>query len=174
MLADDELKKLIKDVMPLLEISLDPICIVNHLNEIVYMDLPMKSLLGLKGRELRKRNVFCDVLKLSACQTHCQIQHVLDTGHPFRLDELPASRGPKKLRVAFKAIPLFRTRGEDKGKPVGAIITVRETTGEVLLQAKYHKLMEMLKERDDKISTLEERLNALQTSIRRHRQSAAS
>jgi|GEM_PF-1337927 len=157
---------------PLLELSIDPVCVVNEKKEVVYMDLAMKSLLGLKGRELRKRMIFCDLLKLPICSPKangecrdCQIDKVIKKAHNIRIDEVPATRGTKKLRVSIKASAIH----DAGGKVIGAVISVRDTSGEVLLQAKYHKILDVLKVQEQQIHDLEEKVHSLYSSLRRAR-----
>ena len=48
------------------------------------------------------------------------------------------------------------------------------STGEILLQAKYHKVMQLLTEKDTKINELVDRLDALRSSLRRTHDDATS
>lgn len=129
---------------PALEAVLDPLCVVNHKNEVIYANLAMKGLLGLTGKDLKEYPVFCDRVKLPACEKECQIQHAIDSQEMLRLDETPSTKitpkGHDKMRAIVKVVPFT----EDQLK--GAIITLRDTTGEVLLQAKYHKILQILQE----------------------------
>lgn len=159
-------KPIVASLKSALEASLDCVCIVNTLNQIVYMNLPMKNFLGLRPRELEEGLVFCDTVKLAACKEHCQILDVLRTGTSLRLDEVPAEKRGQKFRLSMKVVPLYDGGATTGTRPIGALMSLRDSTGEILLQAKYHKTMEMLKEREDAISELEERIRTLQKTLR--------
>jgi transcriptional regulator with PAS, ATPase and Fis domain len=168
-MTDARLKKVLSGLKPFLEASLDPICVVDAAGKIAYVNLGMKNLLSLRGSDLKKGIEFCSTIKFAACQTECQIKHALSSSRPLRLDETPAQRGGEKLRVALKAVPLRDPEGEAPGA-IGAIIVLRDTTGEVILQAKYHKLMHVVGEKDLQIAELEGRIEKLQAVLRRARQ----
>jgi hypothetical protein len=171
------LKKTLESILPNLTASLDCVCVVDKSNHIVHMNLAMKSFLGLRGGRSSKTPVFCDVLKLVACEKGCQILDAIDTGNTgntLRLDEAPATRGDAKLRVLVKVIPLHDVDEKVPSEPVGAMITLRDTTGEVILQAKYHKTMQLLSEKDSKIRALDDKITDLQAALRRARTSRAA
>jgi hypothetical protein len=168
--ADKRLLKLLPALKVPLEGTLDPFCVVNGANEIVHMDLAMRVLLGLSGRDVSKKLVFCDVLKLSACESSCQIEQVIRSGLPLRQDEQPATRLSRKLRVTLKATPI--PDPADPKQILGAIIVVRDTSAEVLLHAKYHKMLELLKDKDLQMGEQAAQLRKLQDTLRRARRVA--
>lgn len=165
-MIEEKLKQILVEMKPALDSSMDCVCVVDIAGQVIYCNTPMRAFLGLRNRELGKKPVFCDLIKLSACDSACQIDQVIQTGAVVRLDESPASKGKDKLRVSLRALPLF---DEDGSKRIGAIITLRDTTGEVLLQAKYHKLLEIAVQKDAKIAELDEKIQALQLSMRKAR-----
>jgi PAS domain-containing protein len=172
--AKGELQQLLALLRPALDASLDPVCVVNPSGEIIYADAAMRALLGLRARDLKSRKVFCNLLQLSSCQSGCKILHVLKGGGVLRLDEVPGVRKGEKLRVSLKAVPL-RVPGAATGSaPVGAIVTVRDSTAEILLQAKYHKLLAVIQQKDRRIEELQERIEALQATLRHARSSFAA
>lgn len=168
------LKRFQAEMKPAFDASLDPVCIVNTSNQILFYNLAMKSFLGLRNRELGKKLVFCDLLKLSVCEPSCQVKHLLQTGMPIRIDESPAAKGRDKLRLSLRAVPILDPEAKLNTPPLGAVITLRDTTGEILLQAKYHKLLELMVEKDAKIADLDEKLQAMRTALRRARVDASS
>jgi hypothetical protein len=166
------LKAMLQTLKPALEASLDAVAMVDSSNRLVYANVAMRGLLGVSTQQLKKAPVFCDLLKLSVCVKSCEILGALKSGETLRLDETPASRRGEKLRVLLKAVPLFDLSGSDSKsatKPVGALISVRDTTGEVLLQAKYHKILQMLADKEEQITDLLDRLNTLRGTLRRAR-----
>lgn len=173
-MMDEKLKRALAQFQPTVQASLDSICIINKKGQIVYLNLAMKTFLNLPARELKKLPVFCDVIKMAACERGCQINEVLNTGEALRLDEAPAMRGNEKMRVLLKVSPLYDPESPKDQGPVGAIMNLRDTTGEVLLQAKYHKLIQLIADKDAKIAALEERLNTLRDAMRKARHNAAA
>lgn len=169
-MSEEFLKRYHAIVKTVMDASMDPVCIVDRQNQILHSNLPMRSFLGIRTRELGKKPVFCDLVKLSICEPGCQLRTVLDQGSVVRVDESPAARGTEKLRISLRAVPIYA--GGERKTPVGALITLRDTTGEILLQAKYHKLLEMMAAKDTKVAGLEERIRALRTALRRARVNA--
>lgn len=167
-MSADALKKYQQEVKPAVDASMDAVCIIDTEGKLVYYNLVMKSFLSLKNRELTKQPSLGDLLKLTA-EGSSQLRELFEKGTMVRLDESPASRGKEKVRISFRAVPLYDPAKSLKGAPIGALITLRDTTGEILLQAKYHKLLEMMMEKDSKIADLEDRLKALRSSLRKAR-----
>ncbi len=163
-----KLKRLVIRLKTALDASLDPVALVNAENRIIYVNLAMKSLLTLKGRDVRQKPVFCDLLKLAACSKKCQVLESIRTQSAVRLDEVPAVLGGKKLRVVLKAQPLVDPDSPAKGA-IGSIVTVRDTTAEILLQAKYHKAYQLLQDQIAESERLKERISYLEASLRRAR-----
>lgn len=172
-MSDEKLKRVLELITPGLDASIDPVCVVDTANKILHLSASMKAFLSVRPRELSKGLVFCDLLKLSACESGCKILHTIKSGTNLRLDETPASRGDMKLRVVLKAVPLYDP--EDKSEtPIGAIISVRDTTGEILVQAKYHKLMQIIEDEEhaDLRAQQEDRVAAPHAQGRGHQQSS--
>jgi hypothetical protein len=169
---DNSLKVTITLFKPVLEASLDAVAVLDRACRVRYANSSMRLLLGLSARELARAPIFCDCVTLAVCATHCEIQRVADGGKSLRIDESPAERGPKgedKMRVSLKALPLFYP-GKQKGpEPLGVIVSARETTGEILLQAKYHRAMLLMQEKDQEIMDLSDRLKLKEDVLRRSR-----
>jgi hypothetical protein len=160
-----ELKLALESMLPAIEGSLDAVCVVNHASEIVYLNGPMRTLLKLRPSAQDGAVKFCDTVKLSICGESCQIAASIKDAKTARFEEIPASRGDEKLRVTLKVAPL--------GEPsIGALITLRDVTGDFLLQAKYHKTLGVLEEKDHKISELETQVTSLKAALKRARHSA--
>jgi transcriptional regulator with PAS, ATPase and Fis domain len=162
MLVDNEFRALIKPMADALEASLDPVCVVDRQNHIVYLNAPMRSLLKATARSLAKTRKFCDLLKLAACEKSCRILHAIESGEKFRMDEAPAASAGGKMRVLIQAVPI---RAE--GGVAGAVITVRDTTGEILLQAKYHKSARIIEDLETQVKDLNEKYREMQERLRR-------
>jgi PAS domain-containing protein len=166
---ENSLKLTITLFKPAFEVSLDAIAVIDEFCRVRYANGQMRSLLGLTARELSHAPIFCDCITLAACQPKCELQKVIDSGKGLRLDESPAERGDNKMRITLKAAPLYYP-GKQKGpKPLGAIVTARETTGEILLQAKYHRAMLLLEEKDQEILELADKLRSKEETLRRSR-----
>ena len=129
----------------LINASLDAVCVVDSDAKIVYANSMMKNFLSLKPRELSRNPVFCELIKLSVCDKTCQVKSALENGKSIRFDEAPGVLKGNKLRVNFKITP-FSIDGV-----VGAIICLRDTTAELLTQAKYSKLLSISKKHEDQI-----------------------
>jgi hypothetical protein len=163
-------KKVLQAVRPALDASLDPVAIVDTSNRVVYANVSMKNFLRVTAQQFKKSPVFCDLIHLNVCDKSCQIIHMIKTAETLRLDETPANRKDEKLRLLLKGVPLYDLSDINAdASPIGAILTVRDTTGEVLLQAKYHKILQLLTEKEGKITELLDRLSALRGVLRRAR-----
>ena len=172
-LPPEKYKALVAVLKPAFEASLDPICVVNGENRIMYMNMQMKNFLGIRLKDLENGVIFCDLVKLSSCRERCQILESIQSAAAMRFDETPATRGADKLRVSLKTVPLLD--GPSRASlPVGAIITLRDTTGEILLQAKYHKLLELIHQKAERIEALEDKIESLRKSLRGARGAAGA
>lgn len=169
---DNSLKVTITLFKPAFEASLDAVAVLGQDCRVRYANSSMRMLLGLTGRELARAPIFCECITLAACAARCEIQKVADGGKSLRIDESPAERGPKgedKMRVSLKALPLYYP-GKQKGPlPLGVIVSARETTGEILLHAKYHRAMLLMQEKDQEIMELSDRLKLKEDVLRRSR-----
>jgi hypothetical protein len=160
----------IAQLAPILDLSLDPTCIVDEQNRIVYANIQLKSFIGLKVKHLKSPPVLCDHIKLAACEKSCQLLASVRKSKRLELDEVPAVRGGERLRIWLRANPLFAPGIPRTAGAVGMLVVMRNTTAELVLQAKYHKVLEILKEREERIGDLERRVASLQDSIRKARE----
>jgi transcriptional regulator with PAS, ATPase and Fis domain len=142
----------------MLESSLDPLCIVSASGQVMQANSQMRTLLKLRARELAKHPAFCDLIKFDVCKPSCRVLEAAKIGETISYSETPAQVGPAKLRVTLKLTPLTELSV--------VVITVRDTSAELLMQAKYQKLKEQAHNSDDKIEELEKRLKALRAGIR--------
>lgn len=155
------LDKWIETVIPVLESSLDAVAVVDSKNLIHYANSSMKTLLKLRPADLKTHKKFCDCITLSICANACRIETLITSGKSFRFDESPATLPTvpelTKLRILIRGAPIPENKSS---KNIGAVITLRDTSAEVLVQAKYHKLARMVEERDETIQELR-KLNAI-------------
>lgn len=158
MAVNPVLSAMISAMMPALEVCLDPVCVVDASGQIVFLTTPMGSLLKVRPRELKRGVVFCDAIKLAACVKECQVRKAIGSGKGIRLDETPGTIGGEKMRGMLQVIPL--------PKGLGALISVRDTTADVLVLAKYHKLTDELDRKELKIAELEVRLESMRGGLR--------
>jgi transcriptional regulator with PAS, ATPase and Fis domain len=173
MAIEPKFKEVLAGFKPAIDACMDPICVVDDKNRIVYFNLPMRSLLGIRPRQIKEKKIcFCDIVKLAVCKPSCQIMEVLESGISARFDETPATRGEDKFRLTLKVTSFQQPGTGKKGPVMGAIISVRDVTGDFLVQAKYHKALQLLEQRDSKIATLEEKAESLRQALRRARESS--
>lgn len=170
-MSESPLEALLRLWDPILESALDAVAAVDRSGKVVYCNNAMRTLLKLRPRQLNQGASIFDVLKFPSQKVH-PAQAVLDNGEPVRLDEAPAAIGEQKLRVSLKAVParIPRRDGATKAEDapiVGVVIQVRDTSGEILVQAKYHKVMEKLSEKDDQIRKLEGKVRDLREKVAR-------
>ena len=169
MAIDERIRAFHQAILPVFSSHVDPICIVDGSNKIVYQSLAMGSLLGIRRRDLARGAVFCDVVKLSVCQKGCEVLKAIRSGVPLRLDEAPARIGGNLCRLTVRVTPFREPSAPRSADCIGAVITARDTTGDVLLLAKYHKLLSMVEQRDDRLAELEEEVQKLRGVLRRSR-----
>ena len=143
---------------------MDPLCIVGQECEILHLNLAMRAVLGIKGRQRPASLDFCAFVKLSAFAEGCPVRRLIESGESVQHDQTPAVIAGHKMRILFRAVP-FMT--DSDGRVLAALIALRDTTGEVLLQAKYHKLKQMVAERDGTITILEEKLKRIRDTFRK-------
>lgn len=166
---ENSIKVTITLFKPVFESSLDAMAVLDGDCRVKYANAQMRSLLGLSGREVTRSPVFCECIRLADCTPKCLVSKVMQTGKSLRLDEAPAERGDTKMRVSLNVVP-FHYPGKQKGStPLGLIVSARETTGEILLQAKYHRAILMLQEKDREIAAMHERVKEKEDLMRRSR-----
>ena len=155
-----------------IDASLDAACIVDRDGRIQSYNSSLKHMLQMPVRQLESHPVLCDALTLSVCKHACQIKEAIEIGAARRFDETPAVIQNQKVRILLKVTPIFDSE-QKTGKASGAIITIRDTTAELLLHAKYLKLQKVIKEKDSrieekdsKIEELSERLQKIRDTLR--------
>ena len=162
------MKNYVQIMKTALEASLDAVCILDGDCRIIYLNPILRSLMGLRGREVAKKPIFCDKIVLTACKSGCKLEESLKKNEILRLDETPAEVNGNKIRLLLKALPIPAQPGktDSTAPPIGMIVSVRDTTAEILVQAKYHKLKMMVEERDMKLVELQNEIKALRDSYR--------
>lgn len=146
--------------------SLDPACVVNAKAEIVYANFAFAQLTGFRKRDLARKTIFCDLVKLDACAKHCQITKSLGSGKPYRVDDVLGHLRGEDLRLTLKCTPLYHPDPSKAAHPIGAVIQFRDTTAEVALQEKCRTLSHELEARTAKVTTLESKTRQLQIAMR--------
>lgn len=170
MAADVIFQHLLDLLGPALRVSLDPLAIVDDTGRLLYCNGPMRAFLELKGKAAVKTARFQEKLQIHDSGGLHPVDRALVTGEEIRLDEEPATKASgQKVRILFKAVPLFDPTQPEARKVFAAIVSLRDTSGEVLLQAKYHKLLEMQDDKELEILDLKEKLSGLMESMKRHR-----
>lgn len=170
-MSESPLEALLRLWEPVLESSLDAVAAVDCSGQVVYCNIAMRTLLKLRPRQLKQGASVFEALKFPAQKVH-PVQVVLDGGGPVRLDEAPAEIGDQKFRVSLKAVAARMPRrgsggGEEVAPLLGVLLQLRDTSGEILVQAKYHKVMEKLEEKDDQIARLDKKVRELREKIAR-------
>jgi PAS domain-containing protein len=154
---------------PGLTATFDSACVVDTENRIVHLNLAMKHFLGLSPRALKSGVVLCDHLKLAACKKDCRLLEAIRGEEPLRLEGAPAEVKNIKHRISMSAVPLRDPGLPRISEPIGALIIVRDTTGEVLLQAKYHKVLKLLEDIEEEKENLKSKIRGLQDALSRFR-----
>lgn len=152
--AAQHLKKYLLYMRPALEASLDPVAVVDSTGTIVFSNPAMRIFLRSGQRKSRMHQKFCERVKLAICQPKCQLMRILQKPDIVRVDETPAVIGAEKMRVSVKMVPIVDPDVSDTAIIVGAVVSVRETTGEILVQAKYKKTLKLLQDKDAEILAL--------------------
>ena len=168
---EEALKGFISYSRPALQAVLDGICVLDCQHRVVYCNLAMKSLFGLSARALAQKPDFCSLIELSGCRHDrgkCCLNPVLEKGEELVFAETPAVRDGEKVRISLHAVPVLSV-GRDTETPLSAVVSLRDTTGEVLLQAKYHKLLELLEHKDEQLETVSTKLAELRERLVRAR-----
>jgi PAS domain-containing protein len=164
MLLDKAYESLIRSHASLLDASMDPICVLNPDAGIVFLNKSMSVFLGASPRTLRKCPKFCDLVELGVCKGGCKLAHALDEGKAFRVSETLAIRNKESLRISLRLIPVSTTVA---GIPEGcAFMSLRDSTAEIVVQAKFHRAVDLIKQRDEAIQDLNDKVRALQKSLR--------
>lgn len=148
-----------------MDASLDSYFVVDDKSELVLMSPGLRALLKLRPKSGAKNKKFCDSIELSVCKKGCVIDRLLESGEDFRFDETPAVQGDSKMRLTIKGVPIYSANKRRK-KPIGAIVTVRDTSGEIIVQAKYHKALNIISEKEEEIAKLEDKIQGLLRSLR--------
>ncbi|MCC7442498.1 MAG: hypothetical protein IT285_12750 [Bdellovibrionales bacterium] len=168
MAADPIFQHIVDLLGPALRVSLDPVAVVDSSGVILYANSSMRSFLEIRGNRGKPR--FQELLKIASLEGQHPLDRTIATGEEIRLDELPAIKASgQKVRVIFKSVPLFDPTETQNRRIFAAILSLRDTTGEVLLQAKYHKLKELQEDKDSEIMDLREKVEDILESLRRHR-----
>lgn len=123
----------------------------------------------MRARELKSSPVFCDRLKLSVCDKGCQVLAAIQRKAVARFDELPATLGETKLRMILKVSPIPDPDSDDV---LGAVLFMRNTTAEIVLQAKYKKLIQLAGQREEMVRDLQTRVESLMSSLKHGRAKA--
>jgi PAS domain S-box-containing protein len=162
-MADNSpLEMLIQILSPTIVGSLDPVAVVDNEGVVVHANKAMKNFLGLKGKTIRGNPVFSIIVHLTEHNNVDPIEEVIKTGEIYQKDQAPAEVDGEKKRLLIKAYALKDLSGSNI---VGAFIILRDTTGEVLLSAKYQKVMKENEDLKKKVEKLENQVDGLKQTI---------
>lgn len=164
-MIDDNLKILLKSLIPAIEASLDCICITDASGRIVHYNSLFKTTTQLRVRELSKAPLFDQVFRFNDGEgKKFSLPGLTRTGEAVKLDETPiqikSDKGTLKIRGLLRIIPL-----EHSGQVIGTMVSLRDTTAELLLQAKYKKIQDQLVKKEADITQLREKVRALRNII---------
>jgi len=160
---DEELKKVLRLITPLLDGALESIAIVDTTGVIIYANRSMKNLLGLKGKTIRGKPRFTSRVELTDCKGFDPLLEVIKTGETYQEDQTPAIINKEKKRVLIKALSLKDV--DNSENIVGAIVTLRDDTGEILLSAKYQKVLKENEELRNKVERLQLKIEGLKETV---------
>ena len=140
----------------------------------ILADLPGVTALDRTSMNAFEDRAFVDALKKTGrkrlivgglhteiCLTFAMIE-ALKAGTAYHLSETPAARKGEKLRISIKMSGIVPNGNSSEG----AVLTLRDTTAEIVLHAKYHKSMSLLEENREKLAETEDKLSALRRSLR--------
>ena len=165
MLADQKIDRLIELAKPFVDTSLDPLCIVDNSNKIVYFNHELRVLFDLDPKDLRANPCFCDILKMDICNNSCQLEEVLKQGVTISHECISAKLRNKETRIKIKVFPIknFELNSENPGgdSKIGAVIQIRDLSQQILTESKYRILVRYAAEltfKTEEIKTLKETL----------------
>jgi hypothetical protein len=143
---------------PSFEAFLDAVCLTDATGSILHANAAMRILLGLQTKQLSRVPAprFQDFVTLPTVPGNNPFDPKLFEKGCFRLDEAPATKASgEKARIL-----LLVTQVRDIASPqtVGHFINIRDTTAEILLQAKYVKLQQILEKKEAEIQDLRHQL----------------
>jgi len=144
---------------PALDASLDPACIVMADGTVHSGNAAFRSLVKKSQRDLDGKCRLLDLLRLTDERDEASLGAAIREGKKFQTVEAPASLEGHKVRLSVKTAAV-QLPGAKAGRPLGSLVCLRDSTGEVLVQAKYLKLLKILEEKDQLVSELKDRLDS--------------
>lgn len=119
-----------------LDIFLDAYCVVDISGNVVDFNIAFTELTGESHRKISKIGKLSELIKIDSALPVSPAQQVMATEKSLRLDEVKAStKAYPELNLIIGAVPIF---GAGEGV-VGALVTFRNVSAEMLLQQKYEE-----------------------------------
>ncbi len=139
---DEKIEKYIHQCKSILASTLDPLCIVDKSNHIVYFNSLMQVFLEINSKELRESPKFCDLLKHEICSASCQIMEAcVQKGEKIEHNCTLGKKNNQAVKLRMHVEPLYNLELNEKNEIMGAIIQIRDITAEETLGQKYKLLI---------------------------------
>jgi hypothetical protein len=152
-----ELPEWARPYLPLLDASLDACALLSTEGHVLQVNSAMKVFLALEARALLRsaKPLLTELLQFTGKPDSFPMGEALL--QPLREDELPVQhrKTGERHRLLLGATPI---RAPGTGLPEGLFLTLRDSTAEILLQAKYTKLLQMLDQKNEEIADLRNQL----------------
>ncbi|MBN19961.1 MAG: hypothetical protein CL678_01650 [Bdellovibrionaceae bacterium] len=156
------LEEFVKKSQFVIDHSIDPVAVLDTSGTIIYLNQPMKTFLGFRSKNRAIGLKIHEVFKLNDKTAEHRIKDSYTQGDSFKLHEIPATSGERKVRVSIHCAPI-----KENGEIVGGYTTLRDTSSEFLVQAKYHKVIHLNETQKIEIENLQDRVKKLQTTLRK-------
>ena len=126
------LEEWITEFGPILEVFLDPFCVVDIGGNVVDFNIAFTELVGESHRHIRKTRLLTQLVKFHG--TTNPFIEVVSTGRALRIDAVSASsKAHSDAKLDIGAVPIL-SKG---GLIIGALITLRNVTADHNLLQKY-------------------------------------
>jgi PAS domain-containing protein len=143
---------------PSFEAFLDAVCVTDATGAILHANPAMRVLLGLQTKQLSRTPPpkLTDFLTLPSVPGNNPFAPALFEKGALRYDEAPATKvdGGERIRILLL---ITQIREPITQEVQGHFVNVRETTAEILLQAKYLKLQQILEKKEAELQELRSR-----------------
>ncbi|NBX93026.1 MAG: sensor domain-containing diguanylate cyclase [Proteobacteria bacterium] len=117
------------------DIFLDAFCVVDCQGKVLEFNIAFTELTGESHRKILKVGQLSELIKIDASLPYPS-ETVIRTGQSVRLDEVKGStKAYSELNLIIGAVPVFGSQSQ----LLGAVLTFRNVSAEVMLQLKYEE-----------------------------------
>jgi hypothetical protein len=142
---------------PSFEAFLDAVCLTDANGIVLHANPAMRILLDLQTKQINRSPGprFQNFITLPMVANNNPFNPSIFEKGTFRLDETPATKSNgEKARVLLL---VTQVRDTENHEIVGHFVNIRDTTAEILLQAKYVKLQQILERKEAELQELRNR-----------------